>query len=146
MIQILLNIDVDDLEKAIEFYRSGLGLTLKRRLFDQTVAEMAGASVPVYLLKKEAGTRASASVSTERNYRRHWTPVHLDLAVDDLHAAVERAQASGADLEGEIETHEWGRIAFMSDPFGHGFCVLQHRPCIRRGRRVRIRSLPYPPL
>jgi len=46
MIQILLNIDVDDLEKAIEFYRSGLGLSLKRRLFDQTVAEMAGASVP----------------------------------------------------------------------------------------------------
>ncbi len=125
MIQILLNIDVDDLEKAIEFYRSGLGLSLKRRLFDQTVAEMAGASVPVYLLKKEAGTRASASVSTERNYRRHWTPVHLDLAVDDLHAAVERAQASGATLEGEIETHGWGRIAFMSDPFGHGFCVLQ---------------------
>jgi catechol 2,3-dioxygenase-like lactoylglutathione lyase family enzyme len=39
----LINVDVDDLEKAIEFYRSALGLTLKRRLFNDTVAEMAGA-------------------------------------------------------------------------------------------------------
>ena len=65
MIQILLNIDVDDLEKAIEFYRSGLGLSLKRRLFDQTVAEMAGASVPVYLLKKEENQGGSPCKRTE---------------------------------------------------------------------------------
>jgi catechol 2,3-dioxygenase-like lactoylglutathione lyase family enzyme len=32
VVQLLINVDVDDLERAIEFYRSALGLTLKRRL------------------------------------------------------------------------------------------------------------------
>ena len=33
--------------------------------------------------------------------------------------------AAGARQEGEIESHAWGRIAFFSDPFGHGLCLLQ---------------------
>jgi hypothetical protein len=37
----------------------------------------------------------------------------------------ERAQAAGARLEGDIRTHEWGRIAVMADPFGHGFCLIE---------------------
>jgi predicted enzyme related to lactoylglutathione lyase len=125
VVRILLNIDVDDLEKAIEFYRTGLGLALKRRLFDGTVAEMAGATSAVYLLKKAPGSRASAEVSALRDYRRHWTPIHLDVAVDDLPAAVQRAQGAGAIAESEMQTYPWGRIAFMSDPFGHGFCLLE---------------------
>jgi len=40
-------------------------------------------------------------------------------------AAVQRAAAAGAKLEGEIQTYSWGRQATLSDPFGHGFCVLQ---------------------
>ena len=45
----------------------------------------------------------------------------------DVSAAVDRAVAAGAQLEGEIETFSWGRQATLSDPFGHGFCVLQFR-------------------
>ena len=127
MVQLLVNVDVDDLERAIEFYRSALGLTLKRRLFNDTVAEMAGASSPIYLLKKPAGSAASARLTTLRDYSRHWTPVHLDVAVDDLGLAVERAQAAGATVESDFQMYEWGRIAFMSDPFGHGFCLLEFR-------------------
>ena len=124
-VQLLVNVDVDDLEKAIGFYRAGLGLRLKRRLFGGTVAEMVGASAPVYLLEKKAGTRPSPTVSARRDYGRHWTPVHFDVAVADVGAAVERARAAGATLEGEPQAYEWGRIAFMADPFGHGFCLLQ---------------------
>jgi predicted enzyme related to lactoylglutathione lyase len=127
VVQLLVNVDVDDLERAIEFYRNALGLTLRRRLFDDTVAEMAGASSPVYLLKKPAGSAASARLATLRDYGRHWTPVHLDVTVDDLDLAVERAQAAGAIVESAIQTYEWGRIAFMADPFGHGFCLLEFR-------------------
>jgi len=125
VVQLLVNVDVDDLEKAIEFYRSVLGLTLKRRLFNDTVAEMVGASSPLYLLKKPAGSVASTTLTTLRDYGRHWTPVHLDIAVDDLGLAVERAQAAGAIVESALQTYEWGRIAFMADPFGHGFCLLE---------------------
>ncbi|MBV8451902.1 MAG: VOC family protein [Deltaproteobacteria bacterium] len=127
MVQLLVNVDVDDLETAIEFYRNALGLTLKRRLFNDTVAEMVGASSPIYLLKKPAGSAASATLATLRDYRRHWTPVHLDVAVDDLGLAVERAQVAGAILESDLQTYDWGRIAFMADPFGHGFCLLEFR-------------------
>ena len=122
---LLINIDVDDLEKGIGFYQNALGLRLGRRLFDGTVAEMSGASSNIYLLTKPSGTSASPEVSLVRDYQRHWTPVHLDFEVDDVPAAVQRALASGANLEGEIQTFAWGRLAMMSDPFGHGFCLLQ---------------------
>ena len=42
--QLLVNVDVNDLERAIEFYRSAFDLHLGRRLFDGLVAEMRGAS------------------------------------------------------------------------------------------------------
>jgi predicted enzyme related to lactoylglutathione lyase len=125
MVEILVNVDVDDLEKAIDFYRAALGLTLKQRLFDDTVAELTGASSPVFLLKKDAGTVASPVTTSARDYGRHWTPVHLDVVVDDLDASVARAEAAGARLEGDVQAYGWGRIAFMADPFGHGFCLVQ---------------------
>jgi predicted enzyme related to lactoylglutathione lyase len=125
MVKLLVNIDVDDLEKGITFYQNALGLRLGRRLFDDTVAEMVGASSNIYLLTKPSGTSASPQVSLARDYRRHWTPVHLDFEVDDVGAAVQRALAAGAKLDGDIRTFAWGRIAMMSDPFGHGLCLLQ---------------------
>jgi predicted enzyme related to lactoylglutathione lyase len=124
-VKLLINIDVDDLEKGVAFYQTAFGLSLRRRLFDGTVAELTGASSNVYLLSKPSGSSASPHVSLPRDYRRHWTPVHLDFEVNDVEAAVQRALAAGAKLEGEVQTFPWGRIAKMSDPFGHGFCILQ---------------------
>lgn len=115
--KLIINIDVDDLDKAIAFYSDGLGLTLGRRLFEGAVAEMNGAPVPIQLLSKAADGL--------RTYQRHWTPLHLDLEVDDVGTSVQRALQAGAKLEGGIRTFSWGAIATMSDPFGHGFCLLQ---------------------
>ena len=123
--KLLINIDVDDLEKGIAFYQSAFGLSLRRRLFDGTVAELVGASSNVYLLSKPSGSSALSQVSLPRDYRRHWTPVHLDFEVEDIEAAVHRALLAGAKLEDEIQTFPWGRIAKMSDPFGNGFCILE---------------------
>jgi predicted enzyme related to lactoylglutathione lyase len=124
-VQLLVNVDVDDLDRAIAFYTTALGLRVERRLFDDSVAELAGASSKIYLMAKPAGSSTSFRASSVRDYRRHWTPVHLDFEVDDVSAAVERAVAAGAKLEGEIQSFIWGRQATLSDPFGHGFCVLQ---------------------
>ena len=123
--KLLINIDVDDLEQGVAFYQNAFGLSLRRRLFDGTVAEMTGASSSVYLLSKPSGSSASPEVSLPRDYRRHWTPVHLDFEVEDIEAAVHRALSAGAKLEEKIQTLPWGRIAKMSDPSGHGFCLLQ---------------------
>jgi predicted enzyme related to lactoylglutathione lyase len=123
--EMLINIDVDDLEKGVAFYRDALGLRLEWRLFNGTVAEMSGASSKIHLLASPDGSVAGPQTSILRSYRRHWTPVHLDFQVEDIERAVSQALAAGAGLEGEIRTFNWGRIATLSDPFGHGFCLLQ---------------------
>ncbi|RJG14426.1 VOC family protein [Pseudomonas cavernicola] len=121
--QWLVNIDVPDLDAAITFYTQALDLRLSRRLFDGDVAELLGGPAPLYLLHNPAGS--TACVGDERDYRRHWTPLHLDFVVDDLPAACDRALAAGARSEGAIRGEVWGRIATFADPFGHGFCLLQ---------------------
>lgn len=122
--RILVNIDVPDLEQAIGFYERAFGLALHRRLGPKA-AEMLGASAPIYLLEKAAGTPAAGAVRQPRDYARHWTPVHLDVVVEDVDSAVQRAVAAGARLEDPAATHDWGRIAHLSDPFGHGICIMQ---------------------
>jgi predicted enzyme related to lactoylglutathione lyase len=124
MIQLRVCVDVDDLDRAIDFYQRALGLVLGRRLGPHW-AEMLGASSPIDLLGAAAGTAPTADGRTVRDYARHWTPVHIDVQVDDLDAAVERARQAGATVERDIESRPWGRIAVLADPFGHGLCLLQ---------------------
>ena len=119
---LLVNIDVDDLEKATRFYCEGLGMNVGRRF--EGAVELIGLNAPVYLLEKPHGTQPFAGGAT-RGYSRHWTPVHLDFEVTDLPAAVARAVAVGATLEQDIESKSWGRIAMFSDPFGNGFCLIE---------------------
>jgi predicted enzyme related to lactoylglutathione lyase len=114
-----VNLDVDDLDKAVRFYSSALGLKVGRRLGAFGV-EMLGSSVPIYLLVKSPETPASETISQLRSYQRHWTPVYLDF-VDEIERAVQRGIEAGAHLEQPITTHEWGKFALMADPFGHGF-------------------------
>lgn len=124
--QFLINIDVDDLERAIDFYRDAFDLHVGRRLGAGGV-EMLGGNAPIYLLEKEPGSRAAEPPAQTRRYERHWTPVHLDLVVDDVEAAVVKAVAAGAKLESPVRVNKWGAIAGLSDPFGHGFCLLEFR-------------------
>ena len=120
---LLVNLDVDDLDKAVRFYRS-LGLNVGRR-FGAFGVEMLGLSSPLYLLVKEEGTPAAETTTQRRTYERHWTPVHLDFVVENIDSAVEGAVAAGARLEKPVATRNWGKLAVLSDPFGHGFCFVQ---------------------
>jgi predicted enzyme related to lactoylglutathione lyase len=124
LMDVLVNIDVDDLPKAIAFYERAIGLRTGRR-FGAFAVEMLGASSPVYLLLKPEGTKPAPGTDDLRRYRRHWTPVHLDIVVPDIDAAVRQATAAGATIEGEVQTHAWGRLAQIADPFGHGICFVQ---------------------
>jgi predicted enzyme related to lactoylglutathione lyase len=119
---LLINIDVPDAEAATRFYTEAFGLTVGRR-FGKDFVELLGWEAPVYLLAKYAGTVGAGG--DLRRYERHWTPFHLDVVVDDVDAAVERAVAAGATLEAPAKDAPYGRIAMLADPFGHGFCLLQ---------------------
>ncbi|MCK0197508.1 VOC family protein [Ancylobacter sp. 6x-1] len=120
--QLLVNIDVPDFEAGRRFYTEALGLTEGRR-FGEGGVELLGGSSAIYLLVKPSGSQATANGAV-RDYGRHWTPVHLDLVVDDLDAALVRARAAGAVLERGPVDAAWGRIAGLADPFGNGFCLL----------------------
>jgi predicted enzyme related to lactoylglutathione lyase len=126
MARLLLNLDVDDIERAIEFYTAALGLTLGRR-FDEEFVELTGGEIPIYLLAKDAGSAPFDAAKTRRDYERHWTPLHLDFAVDDIDAALARVRKAGGSVESEISEHVYGRLALCADPFGHGFCLLEFR-------------------
>lgn len=120
----LINLDVDDLDKAVSFYSTAFGLEVGRRFGDFGV-EMVGGSAPIYLLVKSPGTPASITTSQRRSYERHWTPIHLDFVVDEIEPAMQRALFAGAQQEQPIARHPWGKLALMADPFGHGFCLVQ---------------------
>ena len=124
---LLVNIDVDDLDRAIGFYTGAFDLRVSRR-FGADGVELLGAVAPIYLLVKAPGSAAfsvSPGPAQVRDYARHWTPVHLDIVVSDIEPALQRALAAGAKLEKPVQSSNWGRLALMADPFGNGFCLVQ---------------------
>ena len=119
---LLVNIDVPDLDAAERFYVAAFGLTAGRRFTDGGL-ELIGWPARVYLLERKAGTPGAGGEA--RRYARHWCPVHMDVVVPDIGAAVARAQAAGAVLERGITVDVWGKLAVLGDPFGHGFCLIE---------------------
>jgi predicted enzyme related to lactoylglutathione lyase len=120
--QLLVNADVPDLGRAIAFYSEAFGLTVTRRL-GAKAAELQGWPVPLSLLQQPEGSLGAGE--SLRRYGRHWTPVHLDVVVNDIETALSRAVAAGARAETEIRTMAWGKIVVLADPFGHGLCLIE---------------------
>lgn len=120
-------IDVDDLERAIDFYTRGIGLSVGRRLLANWV-ELVGGPCPIDLLCVESGSAPLGDDKpARRDYARHWTPVHLDFVVSDIDVATRRLVQLGATLERPIADRVWGRMASLADPFGHGIDLLEFR-------------------
>ena len=117
-------IEVTEVERGLEFYSRGLGLTLKRRL-SPTWVELDGANLPIFLLANRPRAADLGSTTAVGNYERHWTPVHLDFIIGDLDGMVARLRALGASLDRDINVREYGRIANMADPFGNGFDLIE---------------------
>jgi len=120
--EFLVNIDVPDLEAGVRFYLDALGFEPARRLGPE-VAEMVGGPARLYLLQQPSDSRGAGG--DLRRYARHWTPVHLDIVVENIEVALARAVAAGATAETAIRIEAWGKLAVCADPFGHGFCLIQ---------------------
>jgi predicted enzyme related to lactoylglutathione lyase len=120
----LINIDVPELGPAVDFYCAALGLHAAR-VIDGDVAELTGATSVIYLLQRPAGSSAADGAASVREYGRHWTPVHVDFVVEGLEQAARRAIAAGAKQESELVEWMGSRCITFSDPFGHGFCLIE---------------------
>lgn len=125
MNKIIINIDVPNLEAGVAFYTSGLDFELSRTLFQRSVAELVLSDTVVYLIEQAEGTKPFPAANSHRTFRRHWTPVHLDVVVGDMAVAVAKALAAGAVQSGESTSHVWGILTPLADPFGHGICLLE---------------------
>lgn len=121
---LLINIDVPDVTRAIAFYERAFGFVLVRRIFGDVIAEMTLGAQLFHIAPKDEISPAFSG-GAPRSFARHWTPLHLDLLVPNLDVALEHAREAGAIIEREPQSHNWGRIAGLADPFGHGWCLIQ---------------------
>jgi predicted enzyme related to lactoylglutathione lyase len=122
MLKISVSIDVSNLKQAERFYMEALGC---KKLRDQgsDMAVLSTENCDIYLQEKEAGTKPLMSSEVVRDYKRHWTPVHLDFLTENVDGIVKKILQLGGLHEGG-DSGDWGSIAYCADPFGNGFCVI----------------------
>ena len=122
MIKISVSIDVSNLKQAETFYIEALDC---QKLRDQgpDMFVLTTENCDIYLQEKEAGSNPLVSSEAVRDYKRHWTPVHLDFLTEDIDRVVEKITQLGGVHEGG-DNGDWGSIAYCADPFGNGFCVI----------------------
>ena len=122
MIKISVSIDVSNLKQAETFYIDALGCKkLRDQGSDMTV--LSTENCDIYLQEKETGSKPLSSNEVIRDYKRHWTPVHLDFLTESVDEVVEKIlQLDGLHEGGD--SGDWGSIAYCADPFGNGFCVI----------------------
>ena len=121
-----VSIDVPNLEDGVRFYARVFGFVELARPFP-TMAVLDANNITVCMHQKAQGTRSSPGADEQRRYHRHWTPVHLDLHVRDFDVVLTKTRAEGGAVESELRTQGPKPVAFCSDPFGNGFCIIGER-------------------
>ncbi|QLG64253.1 VOC family protein [Halorarum salinum] len=114
----LVTLGVEDLDRAIEFYRDGLGLPMRDRDGEEIAFfDLEGAMLALYprdLLAEDAGVPAEGS---------GFGGVTIAHNVDDrdsVDAVLSEAEAAGGDLVKPGEDADWGGYSgYFADPDGH---------------------------
>jgi len=117
------SIDVPELGKGVACHCAAFGLSKKSEPAPGA-AVLHGLNVEPCLLGKSPGSTPAPNTLDRHRFGRHWTPVHVDFHVDDLHVALGRVESLGARREQVFEHADHATAAFCSDPFGHEVCLL----------------------
>ena len=120
---VTISIDVPSIEEGLAFFGDVFGFVETARPHPG-FALLTSGEATIGLLAKPAGSSPAAGSSDLRRYERHWTPVHVDFRVEDFDATLDRALRSGARAEQVHRVAGYPPVAFCSDPFGHGFCIV----------------------
>ena len=127
MISVSVSIDVPSLAEGVRFYSEAFGFSKIAEPVPGVVVVLRAGDSEICLLEKAPGSLPSPGSKETRRYERHWTPVHLDLHVDNLKTALAQALQAGAKQEQLFENPKHPSVAFCADPFGHGFCLIERR-------------------
>lgn len=125
--KVTVSIDVPSLDGGIKFFGDACGFSGSSRPHPGYVIMTAGEAT-IGLLAEPAGSSPAKGSSDVRRYQRHWTPVHTDFRVDAFEETLTRALAAGAKPEQVHRVEGYPPVAFCSDPFGHGFCIVGNTP------------------
>jgi predicted enzyme related to lactoylglutathione lyase len=99
-------VPVEDIERALEFYRNALGFSVIKR--DGPWAEVDANGLNIGLNGRESqGTRVEGG------------PVITFQPEVELEAAVEELEGKGVEFPAQISRHEWGRVATFKDSEGN---------------------------
>jgi catechol 2,3-dioxygenase-like lactoylglutathione lyase family enzyme len=118
-----VTINVPQLDEGLRFYRGALGLAEVARPVATYVILKCG-NGQIGLIEKRAGSKPAKGSDDVRRYERHWTPVHIDFHVDDFESVLINVLNAGGKREQKFEGGQRPPIAFCSDPFGNGFCII----------------------
>ena len=121
--QVTISIDVPSIEEGVAFFGSVFGFVETARPHPGYAMLKSGDAV-IGLLAKAAGSSPARGSGDVRRYERHWTPIHVDFRVEDFDATLGRALENGAKAEQVHRVEGYPPVAFCSDPFGHGFCIV----------------------
>lgn len=98
-------VPVEDMDRAVAFYRDTLRLTVKSQDADWTEIDAGGLTVGLNGRETTHTVDGGAVIS--------FTP---DTSIDDEYA---RLKEAGVNVTGEISDHPWGRIAPFKDSEGN---------------------------
>ena len=99
-------VPVEDMGRALAFYRDTLGLTVKSSDDDWSELDANGLMIGLNARESAGGSSGGGAVIT----------FQPEGSIED---ELERLSQRGASIEGDISDHEWGRILPFTDTEGN---------------------------
>jgi uncharacterized protein len=126
----VITLAVDDLDRALEFYRDGLGLETTGVVGTEFSGNDSSPAGAIAIFQLEGGLMLTLYPRTELSKDAHvplgppktgeFSIGHLVASKDDVDALLSQAQASGATLTDEAHERPWGIYSgYFRDLDGH---------------------------
>jgi uncharacterized protein len=131
----VLTLAVADLDRALAFYRDGLGLASSGIIATELHDEVSGAAGAIAMFELEGGLILSlypradlakdAGIAVEATSRTDFSIGHVVESREEVDAVLARARAAGARVTGGPRERPWGIYSgYFEDPDGHLWEVI----------------------
>lgn len=131
----VITLGVDDLDRALSFYRDGLGLESEGIIATEFVGDEENAAGAIAMFHLHGGLILSlyprtelakdANVSLEPATSGGFSVGHAVATREEVDSVLRAAQAAGATLTGPARDRPWGIYSgYFQDPDGHLWEVL----------------------